>query len=49
VGSNSATGAASAVIVVPVCRQMRTRNFNRLDRLKKPLTPLLCELDFPLR
>ncbi|MGC1783538.1 MAG: hypothetical protein WA708_13530, partial [Acidobacteriaceae bacterium] len=35
------------MIVIPVCRQTRTRNFDRLDHLEEPLTPLLRELDFP--
>jgi len=35
------------MIVVSVRRQTRTRNFDRLDHLKKPLTPLFRELDFP--
>ena len=34
------------MIVVSARRQTRTRNFDRMDRLKKPLAPFLRKLDF---
>lgn len=48
-GPNSATGASAAMIVVSVRRQTRTCNFDCLDHVEKPMTPLLREFDFPLR
>jgi hypothetical protein len=46
-GPNSATGTSAVMIVVSVRRQSRTCNFDFVDRLEKPPTPLLRELDFP--
>ena len=46
-GTNSATCTSATMIVVSVCRHARTRMFHFADRLEKPLTSLLRELDFP--
>jgi len=45
--THSATHTAAAVLVVSICRQARTRDFDFVDGLEKPLAPFVGKRHFP--